>query len=49
MDESVLKLTATLLRLNPDNYTVWNYRRKTLLHLFETLPEVNQGKSSISD
>jgi len=32
-------LTAQLLRVNPDNYSVWNYRRQILFASGETAPE----------
>ena len=31
--ERALKLTATCLKFNPANYTVWNYRRQCLQNL----------------
>lgn len=29
-----MQVTATLLRKNPDFYSLWNYRREMLLALF---------------
>ena len=33
-DATALQHTTTLLTLNPELYTVWNYRREILLHMF---------------
>ena len=33
LDEEGLRLTGQLLIVNPDFYTLWNYRRETLQHL----------------
>ncbi|KAJ3037602.1 hypothetical protein HDV00_001490 [Rhizophlyctis rosea] len=42
LDEEALKLTATVLSINPEHYTVWNFRREILLHLFEGLDEATK-------
>ncbi|KAK2149676.1 hypothetical protein LSH36_442g02059 [Paralvinella palmiformis] len=36
-DNEGLKVTAELLSANPDFYTLWNYRRKTFLHIKDTV------------
>lgn len=50
-DQEALEHTTTLLTLNPELYTVWNYRRETLLHLFATAPpleaEIDQKKQDV--
>ncbi|KAK7202735.1 rab geranylgeranyltransferase alpha subunit [Myxozyma melibiosi] len=35
---TALQLTTTLLKMNPEFYTIWNYRREILLHIFQSLP-----------
>ncbi|KAI8833668.1 hypothetical protein BJ741DRAFT_611865 [Chytriomyces cf. hyalinus JEL632] len=35
-DPSALDATQAVVELNPDAYTVWNYRRRILTHLFAT-------------
>ncbi|KAJ9475088.1 Geranylgeranyl transferase type-2 subunit alpha [Pseudozyma hubeiensis] len=43
-DLTALHHTTKLLTLNPELYTVWNYRREVLLHIFEGKVEVeNKG------
>lgn len=37
-----LESTTALLSLNPEYYSVWNYRREILLHLFEEAKEESQ-------
>ena len=44
-DDEALKLTEALLSVNGECYTMWNYRRNTLLHQFEQQTTV----SSTSD
>eukprot|EP01102_Stenamoeba_stenopodia_P020064 TRINITY_DN7705_c0_g1_i1.p1 TRINITY_DN7705_c0_g1~~TRINITY_DN7705_c0_g1_i1.p1 ORF type:complete len:309 (-),score=91.60 TRINITY_DN7705_c0_g1_i1:120-1046(-) len=34
-DEAALTLTGQLIAVNPEYYTMWNYRREILQHLFE--------------
>jgi len=38
-DDEALKLTESLLSINGECYTMWNYRRLTLLSKFEEIPE----------
>lgn len=35
LDRTVLKDLDRLLEVNPENYTMWNYRRRVLQHLWE--------------
>ncbi|RKP27557.1 hypothetical protein SYNPS1DRAFT_12501, partial [Syncephalis pseudoplumigaleata] len=42
LDEETLRMTTRLLHWHPDFYTVWNYRRQILLHLFEASEEGKQ-------
>jgi hypothetical protein len=37
LDQSTFDLTSRALKLNPELYTAWNLRRRTLLALFDTL------------
>src|SRR5579862_2813697 len=44
---AVLALTTKLLIQNPEFYTIWNYRRRILLHDF--LPSLDSDASPTSD
>eukprot|EP01023_Acetabularia_acetabulum_P037797 TRINITY_DN3602_c1_g1_i4.p2 TRINITY_DN3602_c1_g1~~TRINITY_DN3602_c1_g1_i4.p2 ORF type:complete len:356 (-),score=59.96 TRINITY_DN3602_c1_g1_i4:472-1539(-) len=49
-DEDTLEKIATLLSINPDVYTLWNYRRETFLHLVEQQKQEEEGlKEKLSD
>lgn len=37
LDQTTFDLTSRALKLNPELYTAWNLRRRTLLALFDTL------------
>jgi len=39
LDEEAYQLSAKLLEINPDFYSLWNYRRDILNHFFETKPK----------
>lgn len=44
-DEEAFNLTTKILSFNVEYYTLWNFRRKILLHQFETLtPEEKEKK-----
>ena len=38
-NEQVLDKCSQILTINSEHYTIWNYRREILLHLFENKPE----------
>ncbi|KAI9791834.1 MAG: Rab geranylgeranyltransferase [Peltula sp. TS41687] len=42
-----LDLTSKLLKLNPEYYTIWNHRRRVLLH--ELFPEPKPTSPSVAD
>ncbi|SJX62282.1 related to Rab geranylgeranyltransferase alpha subunit [Sporisorium reilianum f. sp. reilianum] len=48
-DTTALHHTTKLLTLNPELYTVWNYRREVLLHLFAGAAEEEGGKDKTQD
>ncbi|KAH0613454.1 uncharacterized protein H6S33_005340 [Morchella sextelata] len=43
---AALDLTSQLLRLNPEFYTIWNYRRQILLHTFLAPPPTGTPPSA---
>ncbi|TID24412.1 protein prenylyltransferase [Venturia nashicola] len=44
--DEVLSLTSTLLKKNPEYYTIWNHRRRILLHQFTNAPNHDAENTS---
>ncbi|KAI9741169.1 MAG: Rab geranylgeranyltransferase [Cirrosporium novae-zelandiae] len=42
-------LISTILKLNPEYYTIWNYRRVLLQHEIQTIPSSEKTEQSIAD
>lgn len=45
LDQQVLEATTVLLTLNPELYTVWNYRRRVIVALAEAQPSESSSQS----
>ncbi|KAL9087891.1 MAG: hypothetical protein Q9165_006453 [Trypethelium subeluteriae] len=49
LSQDALDLTTKLVSLNPEYYTLWNYRRLILLHLFEQSQEIRGSGSEVTE
>ncbi|KAI5960362.1 BET4 [Candida pseudojiufengensis] len=47
-DEENFKLTTTLLNLNPEFYTIWNYRREILTNLYNNFNSNEDEKTKLT-